>query len=74
MSCPWLENRSTKDEEKSLKYGPLRWKLKQQYPGYKVKQYNITIDVLGGWFKELEKSMNELVGVKGDNILRRMQR
>ena len=46
MSCPWLENRSTKDEEKSLKYGPLRWELKQQYPGYKVKQYNIIIDVL----------------------------
>ena len=23
MSCPWLDNQSTKDEEKSLKYGPL---------------------------------------------------
>ena len=74
MSCPWLDNRSTKDAEKTLKYGPLRWELKQQYPGYKVKQYNIIIDELGGWSKELEKSMKEFVGVKGGKILRRMQK
>ena len=24
MSCPWIENRSKKDEEKALKYGPMR--------------------------------------------------
>ena len=32
------------------------------------------IVVLGGWSKELEKSMKELVGVKGGKILRRMQK
>ena len=29
MSCPWIENLSKKDEEKALKYGPMRWELKQ---------------------------------------------
>ena len=24
MSCPWIENLSKKDEEKALKYGPMR--------------------------------------------------
>ena len=43
----------------------------QQYPGYKVKQYNIIIDALGVCIlKELEKSMKEGVGVKGGKIFR----
>ena len=31
MSCPWIENRTRKDAEKTLKYGPMRWELKQQF-------------------------------------------
>ena len=31
MSCPWIQNREKKDEEKVLKYGPLGWELKQQF-------------------------------------------
>ena len=31
MSCPWMENRQMKTEEKMRKYGPLRWELKLQY-------------------------------------------
>ena len=43
----------------------------QQYPRYKVKQYNIIIDALGVCIlKELEKSMKEGVGVKGGKIFR----
>ena len=30
MSCPWMDNRSTKEAEKTTKYGRLRWELKQQ--------------------------------------------
>ncbi|PFX15008.1 hypothetical protein AWC38_SpisGene20795 [Stylophora pistillata] len=48
MSCPWINNRTRKDEEKTLKYGPLRWELRQQFPSYEVKKYNIIIDALGG--------------------------
>ena len=36
MSCPWIENRKQKDEEKTRKYAPLRWEIKKQYPGYKI--------------------------------------
>ena len=48
MSCPWTENREKKQEQKTIKYAPLRWELKQQFPGYDFRQYNIIIDVLGG--------------------------
>jgi len=37
MSCPWVNNREKNSEEKTLKYGPLRWELKQQFPGYEVQ-------------------------------------
>ena len=48
MSCPWVNNREKKSEEKTLKYGPLRWEMKQQFPGYEVQQPNSIIDALGG--------------------------
>ena len=43
MSCPWVENRQQKEEEKTLKYAPLRMELKRQYPGFGIKQVNIVI-------------------------------
>ena len=46
MSCPWTDNRESKQEEKTTKYGPLRWELKQQFPRYDIQQYNIIINVL----------------------------
>ena len=48
MSCPWISNREKKSEEKTMKYGPLRWELKEKYKGYEVHQCNIIMDVLGG--------------------------
>ena len=36
MSCPWMDNRKQKEEEKTLKYAPLRLELKRQHPGYKI--------------------------------------
>lgn len=62
MSCPWTENREKKQEEKTIKYGPLRGELKQQFPGYDIRQYNIIIDVLGGWSSEVDEAMRELFG------------
>ena len=55
MSCPWMDNRAIKDAEKTAKYGPLRWELKQQYPGYEVKQFNIIIEVLGGMVRRCRR-------------------
>ena len=74
MSCPWTESREKKQEEKTIKYGPLRLELKRQFPGYDIGQYNIIIDDLGGWSTEVEEAMRELFGAQGGEILLRMQR
>ena len=46
ISYPWVENPGKKDEEKTIKDGPLRWELRKQYTGYNIDQCNIVIDVL----------------------------
>ena len=38
MTCPWIGNRGKKEIEKTTKYAPLRWEMKERYPGYVVKQ------------------------------------
>ena len=57
-----------------MKFGPLRWELKEQYKGYEVHQYNIIMDVLGGWSKETEISVRSLVGRNTTQVLERMQK
>ena len=75
MSCPWVENREQKEKEKTLKYAPLRLELKQQYPGYRINQVNIIIDVLGGYSKELYNRVRDLLGAeRSREYLRRMQK
>ena len=69
-----VENRGKKDEDKTLKYGPLRWELKAQYKGYKINQYNVIIDVLGGWSVDMERSLRVLLGSSSREVLRLMQR
>ena len=36
MTCPLIENRDNKEEEKTQKYAPLRWELRN--PGYKISK------------------------------------
>ena len=74
MSCPWLENRESKDFEKTTKYSQLRLELTNRYPEYKVNQYNIIMNVLGGCSKEAEQNIKELVGDKCESIMRQMQK
>ena len=62
MSCPWISNREKTSEEKTMKYGPLRWELKEKYKGYEMHQYNIIMDVLSVGSKETEISVRSLVG------------
>ena len=77
MSCAWMEHREKKSKEKMVKYGPLRFELKKQYPGYDVEQCNIIIDMLGGgggWSRDVDLTMRKLFGSRGYDILRRMQK
>ena len=39
MSCPWKENRDAKESKKTMKYAPLRFELKIQFPDDEVNQY-----------------------------------
>ena len=55
-------------------YSQLRLELTNRYPHYKVNQYNIIIDVLGGYAKEVEQNIKELVGDKCESVMRPMQK
>ena len=44
------------------------------YQLYKVKQYNTIMDVLGGWSRDLEDELNELVAGKSKGVLHNMQK
>ena len=75
MSCPWMDNRKQKEEEKNLKYAPLELKreLKRQHPGFKIQQFNIVIDALGGYSRILKEEIKTLVGSdRCREVLRRM--
>ena len=67
-------NRESKDFEKTTKYSQLRLELTNRYLQYKVNQYNIIIDVLGGCAKEVEQNIKELVGDKCESVMRQMQK
>ena len=73
MSCPWIEIRAKKDGEKTLKYWPTIWELKQRYNACRVEQYNVLTDILGGYTKHLEKSVRKLLGARARDELERMQ-
>ena len=66
MTClgMWIGNRGKKETEKTTKYAPLRWEMKERYPGYVVKQINIIVDVLTGYSPEVRNKMKELFGEK----------
>ena len=49
--------------ENTRKYGPHRWELKK-YQGYEV----------GGWCRDLEVKLKELVGSKSNGVLHDMQK
>ncbi|XP_068670059.1 uncharacterized protein [Montipora foliosa] len=73
MSCPWVSNREIKCAEKTSKYAPLRYELRRRYPGYKIEQYNIIIDALGGSSRSVKESLRQLVGSgRCNSVLRNM--
>ena len=74
ISCPWVENREEKDTEATTKYGPLRWALEQRCPEYRVTQFNVIVDVLGGYSKDVRKALKELMGDISHPIARQMQK
>ena len=77
MSCPWSDNSTSKSYEKTEKYAPLRLELKRQFQGFKVKQFNIIMDVLGGgggYSKDIESTIRTLTGSRSKQVLLKMQK
>ena len=50
----------------------MMWELKQRYNGYRVNQYNVIIDVLGGYSNHLEKAVRKLLGARARREVERM--
>ena len=48
--------------------------IRDRYNGYRVEQYNLIIDVLGGYSKHLEKSMRKVLGARARSVLERVQK
>ena len=73
---PWVTSREIRKEEKITKHGLPGWELKQKYQGYEVKQYNITMAVLGAWCRDLDVKLKEVVGSKskGNSVLHNIQK
>ena len=61
-------------EKKTMKYAPLRWELKQRCSGYEINQYSIISDVLGVWSKDLDVTLQKLIGSKVKGVLKKMQK
>ena len=63
MSCSWVENGQQKEEEKTLKYAPLRMELKRQHARFEIKQANIVIDALSGYSKGLTREYSLILAL-----------
>ena len=70
-----MENREAKVSENTMKYAPLRFELKRQFPSYEVTQYNIIVYVLGGSSMNKAKSIKALMGERpGSKTLRKCRK
>ena len=53
----------------------MRLEVKRQHPGFKIGQFNIVIDALGGYSRSLKEKVKTLVGSdRYREVLRRMQK
>ena len=75
MSCPWVSNREQKEQEKTDKYAPLRWEMRQQFPGHTITQFNVIVDVLGGYSMGTAEKVRKFLGLdRGNQVLFNMQK
>ena len=44
------------------------------HSGYEISQYNIIVDILGGWSTDMEVDVKEVVGRRQRDVLKKMQR
>ena len=75
MACPSWRNRRETNNRKTEKYTTVRKELTERNEGFKVRQTNIVVDVLGGYDKEVTDELKRLLGKsKANKVLSSMQR
>ena len=76
MTVPWTGNREAKYVYKAEKYIDVQSNLKLEYPGYKIDQITLVMDVFGGYDKELRNNIAKVIDdqTKQNNIIRNMQK
>ena len=75
MSSPWVSNREQKEQDKTDKYAPLRWEMRQQFPGHTITQLHVIVDVLGGYSMETAEKVRKFLGLdRGNQVLFNLQK
>ena len=60
-----------KGGERCREYNEVRGftgELEERFPVYRGTQFNIIVDVLGGYSRDVKKALKELVGDKSDTV------
>ena len=60
MSVPWIENRTTKLNEKVEKYKNIVQSMKIDNPGFLVNQATFIVDCLGGYSDDLISNLTSV--------------
>ena len=76
ITIPWTENRVHKYAFKCSKYNDIITNLKLEYPGYKVDQITLVMDVFGGYGPDLRENIGKVLSTRftQDSIIKNMQK
>ena len=72
MSCPWVSKRDKKTSDHEV--CATQMGIETNIHGYEINQCNIIIDVLGGQSRDLDATLQKLVGSKAKGVLKKMQK
>ena len=76
MTCPWIDVRDRRYEEKREKYKTIRRNIKIANPEYDIEQITLVMDSLGGHSKNLVDNVKILIRdrSKVNGIIKKMQK
>ena len=72
MSCPSVSKRDRKTSDHEVCRTQMG--IEADIPGYEINPCNIILDVLGGQSRDLDATLQKLVGRKAKGVLKKMQK
>ena len=72
MSCPLVSKRDRKTSDHEV--CATQMGIEADIPGYEINPCNIILDVLGGQSRDLDATLQKLVGSKAKGVLKKMQK